>query len=481
MLCLPVLPLADCGENHQLLLWTILLVLLLGLLAYLGRTRQLLEKKTASLLKSEKHLRTLGENLTGTAFFQLSHHAATNRFEFSFISANFNQVLGLGHETAYDQAEPMLESVYEEDIPRLRKAYAEASAALEPLKVDIRALDSKGAYKWLHICAIPQRTNALLVWDGIIQDISTAKETEQTMLEESRNFQNLFGTIEDFLVVCDMDGRILHTNPSVERRLGFSRDELAEMSLFELFAIESRVEIYQLVAKLHSEPNAVCRHPFQTKHDSLIPVETHLLQGIWKHGAAIFCIARDVVRYQQTEAALRKSQQMLQLIIDTIPMSIFWKDKDSVYLGCNRAFIRECSLDATEEVVGKTPHDLFDASVEPVIIARDQSVMERNESLINHLESHTQPDGSIGWREVSLIPLRDEEGRAVGVLGVWRDVTEQNRAEERLKRTLEDMERFNQLMRGRERRTLELKAEINELLEELGKPKKYRTTLEDVS
>jgi hypothetical protein len=64
----------------------------------------------------------------------------------------------------------------------------------------------------------------------------------------------------------------------------------------------------------------------------------------------------------------------------------------------------------------------------------------------------------------------------VGILGMWRDVTEQKQAEERLKRTLEDMERFNQLMLGRERRTLELKAEVNDLLEEQGKSAKYRTS-----
>ena len=68
-----------------------------------------------------------------------------------------------------------------------------------------------------------------------------------------------------------------------------------------------------------------------------------------------------------------------------------------------------------------------------------------------------------------------------GVLGVWRDVTEQNRGEDRLKRTLEDMERFNQLMRGRERRTLELKAEINALLLELERPSKYKTTTDTLS
>ena len=44
-----------------------------------------------------------------------------------------------------------------------------------------------------------------------------------------------------------------------------------------------------------------------------------------------------------------------------------------------------------------------------------------------------------------------------------------------------DMERFNQLMRGRERRTLELKAEINELLKRLGQEPKYETTLENLA
>jgi hypothetical protein len=59
-------------------------------------------------------------------------------------------------------------------------------------------------------------------------------------------------------------------------------------------------------------------------------------------------------------------------------------------------------------------------------------------------------------------------------------VSEKNQAEERLKRTLEDMERFNHLMRGRERRTLELKTEINQLLKLLGQVPKYENTMENL-
>jgi PAS domain S-box-containing protein len=171
---------------------------------------------------------------------------------------------------------------------------------------------------------------------------------------------------------------------------------------------------------------------------------------------------------------------MLQLIIDTIPMSIFWKDLDSVYRGSNRTFIGECGLSSTDQVVGKTPADLFDAAQAANVIERDQKVTSTNQAQIILTESHTRPDGSVGWREISLIPLRDGNERAAGVLGVWRDVSEKNQAEERLKRTLEDMERFNHLMRGRERRTLELKAEINQLLKLLGQVPKYENTMENL-
>jgi PAS domain S-box-containing protein len=206
-----------------------------------------------------------------------------------------------------------------------------------------------------------------------------------------------------------------------------------------------------------------------------------MFQGSWMNKRAIFGVARDIAGQQKTESALRESQQMLQLIMNTIPMSVFWKDKDSVYLGCNKAFIEECGLAKVDDVVGQTPYDLFDDQTAAGLIARDQQVISSNSPVLNYMHSHTAADGSVGWRETSIIPLQDEDGHAVGVLDIWRDVTEQNRAEERLKRTLEDMERFNQLMRGRERRTLELKAEINSLLKALNQPIKYRTTTDELS
>ncbi len=458
-----------------------MVLLLLGVLIRMRKLRTELEHETAALKKSESHLRVMGDNLPNITIFQLLYDTADRTFRFSYISKGYERVLGLDRAHIMDDAQLAMDHVYEADIATLKQAFADSTEQMESISIEIRVLDVTGKYKWLHISAIPQRMEELLLWDGFMQDISATKEAQQNAIEEYQNFSHLFETIDDLLIVCDMDGRLQHTNPSIEQRLGFSREEMAGMSIFELYPKEHQEAVFKVVAHLQSDSTATCGFPMQMKSGAIILVEMNLFKGTWKHRPALFGVAHDVARYQQTESALRESQKMLQLIIDSIPMSIFWKDKDSVYLGCNDAFVRESHMATQADVVNKTPYDLFDPETAGNIVERDQGVITANQPQMNLSESHTRPDGSVGWREISLIPLRNETGQAVGVLGVWRDVTEQNRAEDRLKRTLDDMERFNQLMRGRERRTLELKDEINDLLLELGRSKKYRTTSEDMS
>ncbi|MEE9369139.1 MAG: PAS domain S-box protein [Pontiella sp.] len=453
-------------------------LLLLGVLFRLRQLRIKLEQKSDALGKSEQHIRLMGDNLPNVTIFQLTYTRG-GVFKFTYLSKGYERALGFDRDWAVADARIVFDHVYEEDVPLLQDAFERGRKTLEPADVEIRMLDVSGKLKWLYVSAVPHVEQNALVWDGFMQDISVSRNMEDALIEENRNFQNLFETIDDLLLVCDMNGKLIHTNPSVKMRLGFTAEDLDDMSIFELYDEDQRAEIYQVIARMQSEQSTTCGLPLHMKRGGIIPVEMNVFQGSWKNKKAIFGVARDIAGRQRVEGALRESQQMLQLIMDTIPMSVFWKDKDSIYLGCNKTFIRECGLERVEDVVGKTPFDLFIPMTAPDVIERDQRVISNNQPLFNLLESHTRTDGSIGWREISKIPLRDDDGRAVGVLGVWRDVTEKNRAEDRLKKTLEDMERFNQLMRGRERRTLELKAEINNLLTSQNKPKKYRTTTDD--
>lgn len=452
------------------------------LAGFLLRLRQMyadLSRKAEALDKSEKRIRALGDNLPNETLFQLVCSPG-NRFSFNYVTQGYKHVLGIDRQQVLQDAKLAFDHIYESDIPILQEAHRRALETLAPTDLRIRVLDISGNLKWLRISAVPRRENEGLVWDGFMQDISDSKHIEEALNEEKRNFQNLFETIDDFLLVCDMSGNLLQANPSVERRLGYGLDRLRSMSLFELYPEELHTEAYQLIALMQSEPSAHCNLPLQTKNGEPVPVEMNIFQGLWKNRKAIFGVARDIGSRRQAEAALRESQHMLQLIMNTIPMSMCWKDRDSVCLGGNEAFVKECGLTDAADVVGKTPYDLFDHETATHTVESDQQVINTNQPLLNNLHSFTRPDHSVGWHETSKIPLHDDDGRAVGVLAVWRDVTEKNQAEDRLKRTLEDMERFNQLMRGRERRTLELKAEINTLLVEIGRQTKYQTTAEDL-
>lgn len=450
-------------------------LLLTGVLFHFRHVRKETRTHSELLAKYQLHVRLLGENQTDVTVFQLIRDFNGN-FAFSFLSKGYEKAIGIDRKQVMRDAKLAFDHIYEEDIPKLIKCYREAYENLVPADLEIRILDARGYLKWLRISAIPCREKSDLIWVGFMQDISLRKTIEKRVLGEKENFQNLFETIDDFLLICDMNGSILHTNPAVQHKLEYPKGELETMSIFELYPKSLRDKVYKVIAIMQTETHCSCGLPIKIKSGGTIPVEMKTFKGFWENKPAIFAVARDVASRRKTESKLRESQEMLQLTMNTIPMSVFWKDKDSVYLGCNKSFCKECGFDTVEDVIGKTPFDFFDNETASKIVDQDQQVILKNEPELNFLHSYKRTGGEVGWRESNTIPLHNEHGQAVGILGMWRDVTDQNRAEERLKRTLEDMERFNQLMRGRELRTLELKDEVNALQKELGRQIKYRTT-----
>ncbi|MCK7516163.1 MAG: PAS domain-containing protein [Desulfobacterales bacterium] len=52
---------------------------------------------------------------------------------------------------------------------------------------------------------------------------------------------------------------------------------------------------------------------------------------------------------------------MLQLVLDTIPIGVFWKDKDLTFMGCNNSFAKLAGADSPEQIVGKKDKDLFES------------------------------------------------------------------------------------------------------------------------
>ncbi|GAO35231.1 hypothetical protein SCT_0615 [Sulfuricella sp. T08] len=129
---------------------------------------------------------------------------------------------------------------------------------------------------------------------------------------------------------------------------------------------------------------------------------------------------------------LRENQRLLYLILDTVPQAIFWKDSNSVYLGCNQIFARDAGLAHPNDIIGKTDFDMPWMQEESVAYrADDHKVMSNNASKIHIIEQQHNAAGEHIWLDTSKVPLADNE--IFGVLGIYENITERKHLEDEMR------------------------------------------------
>lgn len=141
----------------------------------------------------------------------------------------------------------------------------------------------------------------------------------------------------------------------------------------------------------------------------------------------------------QAETALKESRSLLKAVIDTSPMRIFWKDKQSRYLGCNPAFARDAGATAPEDLLGKDDYSLGWKEQAEQYRADDRQVMESGIPKLSYDEPQATPGGEIIWLRTSKVPLRDSANEIIGVLGIYEDITGRKRTELALQRSEADL------------------------------------------
>jgi PAS domain S-box-containing protein len=157
----------------------------------------------------------------------------------------------------------------------------------------------------------------------------------------------------------------------------------------------------------------------------------------------------DITERKQAEQAVRGSQRMLETVMNNIPQGVFWKDRNSVYLGCNSVVLKSRGFTRAEEIVGKSDFELPGLTREQAeyFVQKDREVMESGTPQLGIVEPMTLADGTTIWLETSKLPLHDSENRVIGVLGTWQDVTERRRLEEQLRQS-QKMEAIGRLAGG---------------------------------
>jgi len=144
----------------------------------------------------------------------------------------------------------------------------------------------------------------------------------------------------------------------------------------------------------------------------------------------------DITERKQAAEALRASQQFIEGILNAIPVRVFWKDKNLVYLGCNAVFARDVGFADPKEIIGKDDYQIGCREQAELYRGNDRQVIESGCSKLLIEEPQTTLEGNTITLLTSKIPLRGSNGEVSGVLGTYMDITERKQAEEVLQQRL---------------------------------------------
>ena len=143
-----------------------------------------------------------------------------------------------------------------------------------------------------------------------------------------------------------------------------------------------------------------------------------------------------VVRRTRELKAIRAELDTTNQILDLIPYSVFWKDTESVYLGCNRSFAQLGGFEDSSELIGKNDFDMVWDTEETLAYRDDDAeVMQSAQPKMHIIETQLTAEGKRTWLDTSKVPLFDKQGRVRGVLGIFHDITGRKTMESELERT----------------------------------------------
>jgi PAS domain S-box-containing protein len=237
-------------------------------------------------------------------------------------------------------------------------------------------------------------------------------------------------------IVCIFDeaGRFLRWNTKFEIMLGYSSAEVSEIGILDTVAPEHQEVLERTIRRVMEVGSGDTEASLLTRTGMKIPCYLVGVRLAVNGKPCLLGAAIDISKRRQAEEALRQSRTVLANVLDSVPQSIFWKDREGTYLGCNAVFAQAAGLPSAEAIVGKTDFDLpWPREEAEAYRADDAEVIQHNRAKCHIVEPLQQADGSRLWIDTSKVPLTDQAGGVSGVLGVYEDITERKAAENALR------------------------------------------------
>jgi two-component system, cell cycle sensor histidine kinase and response regulator CckA len=266
---------------------------------------------------------------------------------------------------------------------------------------------------------------------GTIIDVTERKRSEEKLFQVTERWERTFDAVPDLIAIIDTDFRIVQANKAMAERLGATPEECAGHVCYE--AVHGT-----------KSPPSFCPHTCSLRdcREHAAEVSEERLGGDFivstspiydSKGGLIGCVhvARDITERKRAETRLNEQLLFLQQLLDSIPIPVYYKDVDGLYLGCNTAFEAFICL-PRREIVGKTVYDVTPKERADRHHEADSALLCQPGAQIYEV-SGTYKNGEHHDVIFNKATFVDANDRVAGIVGAMMDITSLRKAEEERK------------------------------------------------
>jgi len=274
-------------------------------------------------------------------------------------------------------------------------------------------------------------------------------DDESQMMEIEERYLSLFNHSRDAVYFHDFEGNFIDANDVALNMLGYARQDILDLNFTSLLSENQLPVASKFLKELKETGSQVDSAEFilKRKDGSTVEIETSS-SVIYHDGHPTYCmgIARDISGRKKTEKDLRDSEQLYRLLADNMEGSVWLMDID-----LNTTYVSPSS----EKLRGFTVQEMMTMPLEQHLtpesfqiamntFAGEMAELEQDQdhifSRMIELEFYRK-DGSTFWSENTFKLIKDQDGKAVGILGTTRDISERKKTQARLQRSYDRLQK----------------------------------------
>ncbi len=309
--------------------------------------------------------------------------------------------------------------------------------------IHVRHRTKSGAIKHMEVFSNITTMGKRTYHMAVLHDITALVEAENRLRRNEKRFRTVLENTPDAITIHDNKGVILDANQRACESLGYPREELIGMPVFDIEVGLSRTELEEAWANMTPDESVTTDRARQRRKDgAIIPVETSI-RLFTSHNKKLYnVISRDITQRLAMEKELARARESLQAIMDNTLTHIWAKDLEGRYLTVNRQWEKELRIPFST-ARGKTDYEIFSTVVASRLRANDRKVIERRAPIT--AEETIEIGGTPRTFIAVKFPLRDAQGEIYAVAGIGTEVTEIKKAEEAAR---ESEARYAAVMQG---------------------------------